>query len=226
MASILKNVKKIAKANIPVVVNPLNALTPITTTYKVTKAATDLTSKAVQALPIPETAKKVLDPVAVVKSKVPDLSLSKTSAGAAAAEAAKRQKAAEIEALHRQEAEKAAKQAAAAARQEGLKISSASAGSAATMAAINKAKADAEKARAAESDNVKNGGAVPGDKAAETAETVDPYTKQLIKDAGASASEGAAVNIILPEQQVKSDYTKYLLIGGAVVLAVWLFKKK
>lgn len=219
MASILKNVKKIAKANIPVVVNPLNAITPITTTYKVTKAATDLTSKAVQALPIPEKAKKVLDPVAVVKSKVPDLSLSKTSAGAAAAEAAKRKQAAEIEEFYR-------KKQAADARQEGLKISSASAGTAGTMAAINKAKADAEKARAAESDNVKNGGAVPGDKAAETAETVDPYTKQLIKDAGASASEGAAVNIILPEQQVKSDYTKYLLIGGAVILAVCLFKKK
>lgn len=219
MASVLKNVKKIAKANIPVVVNPLNALTPITTTYKVTKAATDLTSKAVQALPIPEKAKKVLDPVSVVKSKVPDLSLSKTSAGAAAAEAAKRQKEAEQEELNR-------KAAAAAARQDGLKISSASAGAAATMASINKAKADAEKARAAESDNVKNGSAVPSEKAAETAESVDPYTQQLIRDAGASASEGAAVNIILPEQQVKSDYTKYLLIGGAVVLAVWLFKKK
>lgn len=219
MASVLKNVKKIAKANIPVVVNPLNALTPITTTYKVTKAATDLTSKAVQALPIPEKAKKILDPVSVVKSKVPDLSLSKTSAGAAAAEAAKRQKEAEQEELNR-------KAAAAAARQEGLKISSASAGTAATMASINKAKADAEKARAAESADVKNGGAVPSEKAAETAETVDPYTQQLIRDAGASASEGAAVNIILPEQQVKSDYSKYLLIGGAVVLAVWLFKKK
>lgn len=217
MVSVLKNVKKIAKANIPVAVNPLNALTPITSTYKVTKAATNLTSQAVNALPVNSTVKKILDPVATVKKKIPNLSLSSTSAGAAAAEAAKRQKAAEIEDFYR-------KKQAADARQEGLKQSSASAGAAAAMASRNQAAAMAEKARAAESEQVKNGGAASGSEAAQIAYTTDPYEQQLIRDAGAAASEGAAVNIILPEQQVKSDFTKYLLIGGGVLLALYLLR--
>lgn len=218
MANFWKSVKKVVRTAAPVI-NPLAPLTPITTTYKVTKAATDQTSSVINALPVSSTVKTILDPVATVKRITPDLSLSSTSAGQAAAAAAK----AKAEAAQKKLEEK---KAAAASRNEGLKLASASASHAASMAAINKAKAEAAKAREKETQVIKNGANVPSDQAAVVANRVDPYTQDAIRDAGAAASEGAAVNIILPEQEVKSDYTKYLLIGGAVVLAVWLLKKK
>lgn len=219
MSTVWTKVKKIAKSNLAPVVNPLAPLTPVTTTAKVTTAATNLTSQAINALPVPSTVKKVLDPVSTVKKVTPDLSLSQTSAGKAAAEAAKRKAEAEKQELEN-------KKAAAESRNEGLKLASASAGHAASMAAINKAKAEAEKAREKETQEIKNGSNVPSDQAPAVAYSVDYDTQSAIRDAGAAASEGAMMNIYLPEQEVKSDYTKYLLIGGAVVLAVWLFKKK
>lgn len=224
MANLWKSVKKVATKAAPVV-SPLAPLTPITTTYKVTKTATDQTSNVVKTLPVSSTVKNILDPVATVKKKTPDLSLSSTSAGQAAAAAAKAKAEAEKKQKELEEA-KAAAMAAAESRNEGLKLASASAGHAASMAAINKAKAEAEKAREKETQEIKNGSNVPSDQAPAVAYNVDSDTQSAIRDAGAAASEGAMMNIYLPEQEVKSDYTKYLLIGGAVVLAVWLFKKK
>lgn len=219
MSTVWTKVKKIAKSNLAPVVNPLAPLTPVTTTAKVTTAASNLTSQAVNALPVSSTVKKVLDPVSTVKKVSPDLSLSQTSAGKAAAEAAKRKAEAE-------KAELEKKKLAAASRNVGLKLASASASKAGTMAAINKAKAEAEKAREIEPQEVKQGDQVPSDQAAAVATHIGELIKQYLQNAGAAASEGAQMQIYLPEQEVKSDYTKYLLIGGAVVLAVWLLKKK
>lgn len=227
MSTVWTKVKKIAKSNLAPVVNPLAPLTPITTTAKVTAAATNLTSQAVNALPVSSTVKKVLDPVSTVKKVTPDLSLSQTSAGKAAAEAAKRK----AEAEKAQELEK--KKAAAASRNEGLKLAAASAGHAASMASINKAKAEAEKAREMETPEQKNGFNMDAfrkwmqeykeNRGGVYPERIDEYQ---IKRAGDAASEAAQMQIYLPEQEVKSDYTKYFVIGGALVLAIWLFKKK
>lgn len=226
MSTVWTKVKKIAKSNLAPVVNPLAPLTPVTTTAKVTTAATNLTSQAINALPVSSTVKKVLDPVSTVKKVSPDLSLSQTSAGKAAAEAAKRKAEAE-------KAELENKKAAAASRNEGLKLASASASKAGTMAAINKAKAEAEKAREMETPEQKNGFDMDAfrkwmqeykeNRGGVYPERIDEYQ---IRRAGDAASEAAQMQIYLPEQEVKSDYTKYFVIGGALVLAIWLFKKK
>lgn len=229
MANLWKSVKKAASKAAPVI-SPLAPLTPITTTYKVTKASTDQTSNVVKALPVSSTVKNILDPVATVKRKTPDLSLSSTSAGQAAAAAAKAKAEAEKKQKELEEA-KAAAAAAAESRNEGLRLSSASAGHAASMASINKAKAEAEKAREMETPEQKNGFDMDVfikwmQEYIENRGGVYPEDEYQIKRAGDAASEAAQMQIYLPEQEVKSDYTKYLLIGGAVVLAVWLFKKK
>lgn len=225
MANLWKSAKKVA-SKAATVVSPLAPLTPITTTYKVTKAATDQTSNIVNALPVSSTVKNILDPVAAVKKKTPDLSLSSTSAGAAAAAAAKRKSEYDAELLEQ-------KKQAAAARQEGLELSKQSAAHSASMASVIKAQREAEKARELETPEQKNGFDMDvfrrwaeEYKKNRSSYQIPRIDEDQIRRAGDAASEGAQMQIYLPEQEVKSDFTKYLLIGGAVVLAVWLFKKK
>ena len=120
----------------------------------------------------------------------------------------------------------AAAKASAAAAAEKQRLASANASAAAKASAAAAAEAIAK--RAAEAS--KSAGFASASKAVEDAseiENTDSQGTQQIRDSAAMAQNSAATSEqmqYLPEVQVKSDFSKYLLIGGGVLLLAYILK--
>lgn len=61
---------------------------------------------------------------------------------------------------------------------------------------------------------------------AATIQTAAPGDVRVIIDAANLAREAALNEQQLPEVYVKSDFTKYLIVGGVAVAAIWFFTRK